>query len=194
MNIPSVVAWPLTAAFLALTVPCVGRLVRLDYGRLGGGARQSDLAWLLMMLAMVAMVSPVGGPIPVAGWQALFVLCAGWFAVRAFRRVTTGAGDGGAHHAVASAGMLYMLVAMPHDESAHDLFVPMSAAGDPATFGWPAVAVVAAAYFAVDGGRAALSGLRAAGHGEGPPRGSGSRALCRAAMGLGMGYMFLTGL
>ncbi|MFD2396128.1 DUF5134 domain-containing protein [Prauserella oleivorans] len=78
MQIPAI-GWALTVAFLALTLPCVSRLVRLDYARLGAGVRHIDLAGLLMTLAMVAMVSPVGGPIPIAGWQALFLLTAGWF-------------------------------------------------------------------------------------------------------------------
>ena len=34
---------------------------------------------------MVAMLSPVGGPIPAAGWQAVLVLTAGWFAFSAWR-------------------------------------------------------------------------------------------------------------
>ena len=79
------VGWLLTLVFAGLVWPCVSRLVRLDYVRLGRGVRNGDLVELLLVVAMVAMLSPVGGPIPAAGWQAILVLTTGWFAVAWWR-------------------------------------------------------------------------------------------------------------
>ncbi|PXY30618.1 DUF5134 domain-containing protein [Prauserella flavalba] len=192
MQIPGMVAWVLTAAFLLLTLPCVLRLVRLDYVRLGNGVRHIDLAGLLMTLAMVAMVSPVGAPVPVPGWQALFLLTAGWFLAGAVRGRTA---DGvcrrcDLHHALAAVAMLYMLTAMPH--GGHGTW-PTMVTGDVGGLAWPVVAGLAAAYFSFDGIQAGVRGLRARGRGT-LPEGFGSRTLCRAVMGLGMGYMFVAAL
>lgn len=57
-----VVDWALTAVFAALALPCVLRLVRLDYRRLGSPVRHGDLAELLLVVAMVAMVSRSAAP------------------------------------------------------------------------------------------------------------------------------------
>src|SRR6266496_5120795 len=80
-GVRTAVDWFLTVVFVVLALPCVLRLVRLDYVRLGQGVRNGDLAELLLVVAMVAMVSPVGGPIPAAGWLAVLALTVGWFAV-----------------------------------------------------------------------------------------------------------------
>ncbi|MBK1788683.1 DUF5134 domain-containing protein [Prauserella cavernicola] len=196
MGIPGSVAWLLTGAFLLLTLPCVLRLVRLDYVRLGGGVRQIDLAALLMTLAMVAMVSPVGAPVPVPGWQALFLLTAGWFLVGAVRgRRAEGVCRGcDLHHALSAVAMLYMLTAMPH--GGHGTWPTMVAGDDPASLAWPVVAVLAAVYFAVDGVRAGVRALHTVRGGAAAslPEGFGSRTLCRVVMGLGMGYLFAAAL
>lgn len=212
--------WVLTAVFAALVLPCVLRLVRLDYARLGHGVRHGDLAELLLVVAMVAMFSPVGGPIPAAGWQAVLLLTTGWFAVAWWRNRTC------AHHALSSAAMLYMVTAMPHAGD-HGPWLTMPAMD--ARLALPLVAVVAAGYFVVDaawsgvlvvrgsvaagsggagsaavrsgsvaaaavGAGSAAVGSAAAG-GSGPPgavgSGQASRAVCRAVMGAGMGYMLL---
>jgi hypothetical protein len=178
-----VVDWTLTAVFAALALPCVLRLVRLDYGRLGLPVRHGDLAELLLVVAMVAMLSPVGGPIPAAGWQAVLALTAGWFAVAWWRGRA-----GCAHHAVSAAAMLYMVTAMPHDGMAHGPWLTMSTMDS--RLALPLVAVAAAGYFVAD---AAWSGVgavrRSAVTSAGP--GQASRAVCRAAMGAGMGYLLL---
>ncbi|MGW4062284.1 DUF5134 domain-containing protein, partial [Amycolatopsis sp. NPDC004747] len=139
--------WVLTAVFAALVLPCVLRLVRLDYARLGRGVRHGDLAELLLVVAMVAMFSPVGGPIPAAGWQAVLLLTTGWFAVAWWRNRTC------AHHALSAAAMLYMVTAMPHAGD-HGPWLTMPAMD--ARLALPLVAVVAAGYFVVD---AAWSGV-----------------------------------
>lgn len=180
-----VVDWALTALFAVLALPCVLRLVRLDYGRLGHGVRHGDLAELLLVVAMVAMLSPVGGPIPAAGWQAVLVLTAGWFAAAWWRGRT-----GCAHHALSAVAMLYMVTAMPHAGMVHGPWLTMSTMD--ARVALPVVAVAAAGYFVAD---AAWSGaLVVRGSGAAAAQaGSGhaSRAVCRAVMGAGMGYLLL---
>jgi hypothetical protein len=185
-----VVDWALTALFAVLALPCVLRLVRLDYARLGPGIRHGDLAELLLVVAMVAMLSPVGGPIPAAGWQAVLALTAGWFAAAWWR----GAREC-AHHALSAAAMCYMVTAMPHADLDHGPWLTMATMGS--RLALPLVAVAAAGYFVVDAvwsGLLALRGPVVAG----PPASAGtpgsgqtSRALCRVAMGAGMSYLLL---
>lgn len=172
-----VLGWLLTAVFAALALPCVRRLVRLDYP--SRGVRNGDLADLLLLLAMVAMLSPVGGPIPMAGWQALLVLTAAWFGVAWWR------GRGSAHppcghHAVSALAMLYMLSAMPG--TGHGPWLTMSTMDLKA---WPLVALAAGAYFVFDAARTGVVAVRTAP----APAGVGSRAFCRTVMGAGMGYL-----
>ncbi|MEV6627033.1 DUF5134 domain-containing protein [Amycolatopsis sp. NPDC051106] len=177
-----VVDWALTAVFAALALPCVLRLVRLDYQRLGPGVRHGDLAELLLVVAMVAMLSPVGGPIPAAGWQAVLVLTAGWFAVAWWRNRAC------AHHALSAAAMLYMVTAMPHGGTAHGPWLTMATMD--ARLALPLVAVAAAGYFVLDAARAGVLVVRGSAVAAGGP-GQASRAVCRAVMGAGMGYMLL---
>jgi hypothetical protein len=177
-----VVDWALTAVFAALALPCVLRLVRLDYARLSHGVRHGDLAELLLVVAMVAMLSPVGGPIPAAGWQAVLVLTAGWFAVAWWRGRT-----GCAHHALSAASMLYMVTAMPHDGMTHGPWLTMSTMD--ARLALPVVAVAAAGYFVIDAARTGVLVVRAPA--VTAESGHASRAMCRAVMGAGMGYLLL---
>jgi hypothetical protein len=124
--------WLFTAAFLAIACYCVARLVVAarapeEYPR---RHRALDVAHVLMALGMAAMLSPVGGPFPMAAWETVFLLMTVWFTVSWWR--SRGAEDSqdavdavdadwhggwhgtGLHHALASAAMLYMLMAMPH--------------------------------------------------------------------------------
>ncbi|VVJ16922.1 Uncharacterised protein [Amycolatopsis camponoti] len=177
-----VLDWALTAVFATLALPCVLRLVRLDYARLGSPVRHGDLAELLLVIAMVAMLSPVGGPIPAAGWQAVLVLTTGWFAVAWWRGRT-----GCAHHALSAAAMLYMVTAMPHTAMAHGPWLTM---GSSARLALPLVAVAAAGYFVLDAARTGVLAVRgSAVMSDGA--GQASRAVCRVVMGAGMGYLLL---
>lgn len=148
------VDWALTAVFAALVLPCVLRLVRLDYVRLGHGVRHGDLAELLLVVAMVAMFSPVGGPIPAAGWQAVLALTTGWFAVAWWRRRDC------AHHALSAAAMFYMVTAMPHHGVDHGPWLTMSTMD--ARLALPLVAVAAAGYFVLDAARTGVLAVRTA--------------------------------
>ncbi|NIH79538.1 DUF5134 domain-containing protein [Amycolatopsis viridis] len=186
MHIPAALAWSLTVAFALLAVPSLARLVRRDALTTTPDTRQMDLAELLMVLAMLAMVSPLGGPIPAAGWQAILVLTAGWFLVAALR----GRRCCALHHLVSAAAMLYMITAMPGH---HEHGPWLSMAGHPVKLAWPVLALAAIAYFAVDSVRAGLLGVRWA-RTESLRDHRASRQVCRALMGAGMAYMLVTGL
>jgi hypothetical protein len=185
MSGPDFIAWTLTAVFAALVLPCVRRLVRLDYGRLGAAVRNGDLAELLLVVAMVAMLSPVGGPIPAAGWQAVLALTAGWFAVSWWKGRRSGHAACG-HHAVSAAAMLIMVTFMPHSEVSHGPWLVMSGPGPTPALWLSLVFGAVAAYFAVDAVRAGILAARG-------DSGAGqvSRRVCRVVMGLGMGYMLV---
>ncbi|MGW4488159.1 DUF5134 domain-containing protein [Amycolatopsis sp. NPDC004368] len=185
MTTPVLLAWLLTAVFAVLALPCVLRLVRLDYARLGSGVRHGDLAELLLVVAMVAMISPVGGPIPAAGWQAVFALTAAWFGF-AWWRGRGGGVPGCGHHALSAAAMLYMVTAMPHDGMTHGPWLTMSSMDT--RLALPVLAVLGAVYFVADAARSGVVALRLR---EGATPGSTSRTVCRAVMGAGMGYLLL---
>jgi hypothetical protein len=84
--------------------------------------------------------------------------------------------------------MFYMVTAMPHGGPGHGPWLTMSAMDS--RLALPLVAVVAAGYFVVDAawsGVLVVRGSAVAGAGSGHV----SRAVCRAAMGAGMGYLLL---
>jgi hypothetical protein len=114
-------AWLATAAFLAVAAYCVARLVAAARApeTYQGCHRAVDVAHVLMAVGMAAMVSPVGGPLPMAAWQTVFLLMAAWFAGSWWRTRGTDTWHGGwhgseLHHALAAVAMLYMLTATPH--------------------------------------------------------------------------------
>src|SRR5437764_13653976 len=182
MHIPVVVAWSLIVLFAVLAVPAVHRLAE---GAATWNARETDLTELLMVVAMVAMVSPLGGPIPAAGWQAVLVVTAGWFLVAAIR----GRRCCATHHAVVAAVMLYMVSAMPHHEMSHGPWLTMSEMGS-AHLAFPALAMAAAVYFAYDTvrvGRRAMRNARTAG----TRHATVVRPAARAAMGTAMAYLLV---
>ncbi|RJQ83563.1 DUF5134 domain-containing protein [Amycolatopsis panacis] len=184
VNLP--LAWSFTVLCALLALPCVLRLVRLDYVRLGPGVRAGDLAELLLVIAMVAMLSPVGGPIPAAGWQAVLGLTVGWLGVSWWRERRSCQPSGCGHHALSALAMLYMVSAMPQHGAAHGPWLTMSTMDT--GLAWPAAAVLAA-YFAADALRAGAQAMRL--RGTEPLPGHASRTWCRAAMGAGMGYLLL---
>jgi hypothetical protein len=185
MHIPVGLAWTLVVLFAVLVVPSVSRLVRAEPGRLAWAARETDLTELLMALAMVAMVSPLGGPIPAAGWAAVLALAAGWFLVAAFRRRRCCA----VHHAVVAAAMLYMIIAMPGQHADHGPWLTMSGMGT-ARLAFPALAVVAGAYFGYDAVRVGTRAARNA-RTAGVKDATVVRPVCRSVMGAAMAYLFV---
>ncbi|WP_163505811.1 DUF5134 domain-containing protein [Fodinicola acaciae] len=168
------IEWVWTLAFLAVAGHCVARL---SVVRDGGAARTHWVADAVMAAGMAAMVSPVGGPIPLAGWETAFVVALGWSLVAACRSEPLL----WLRQAVAAAAMLYMLVTT----GTHHGQV-MS--------GPPVVSVLLAAYFLAVAGWSMLPvvGLRAAVAGGatgvlGPRVVSG----CEVVMAAGMAVMLL---
>lgn len=148
-------------------------------------SRLDEAVELLMGLGMLAMVSPVGGPVPLAGWQALFAVAAVglgalWLLRRRLQLRATRCG----HHAVMAAAMLYMLAAMTHGHTA-DPWLTMAGHTGALPF-WPLAAAVLA-YTAAD---AAVNFVRAArasaGYGV---NGARARAVTRMAGSAAMGGM-----
>ncbi len=75
--------------------------------------RASDAAHLLMGAGLAAMLTPLGDPIPRAGWEALFCLVVGWSLVATLRERERSQRPMWARHAVAGITMIYMFAAMP---------------------------------------------------------------------------------
>jgi hypothetical protein len=184
MHIPVAVAWTLVVLFAVLVVPSVSRLAHADPGRVRWAARETDLTELLMALAMVAMVSPLGGPIPAAGWEAVLAVATAWFLVAALRRRRCCA----VHHTVVTAAMLYMIVAMPAHHGDHGPWLTMSGMGT-ARPAFPALAALAALYFGYDAVRVGTRAVRNA-FTAGMTDTTVVRPVCRSVMGVVMAYLF----
>ncbi|MFI5610757.1 DUF5134 domain-containing protein [Amycolatopsis sp. NPDC051903] len=150
-------SWLLSAAFAALAWPPLHRLSRFT-----PGSRADDAVELLLCLAMIAMTSPVGGPVPAAGWEAVLLITLGRSLVS--RRL---------HHTASAATMLFMFTAMPMSMSGeHGPWLTMPAL----TRGWwTPVCYAAAAWFLYEAARSVPSW-----------RLDATRGLCRTGMSLGM--------
>ncbi len=200
----SLLRWTSTVAFLAVAGYCVARLVAAARApaEYRGCHRAVDVAHVLMGVGMAAMASPVGGPLPMAAWQTVFLLMTAWFVGSWVQERRSGSAGwhggwhgGGLHHAVAAVAMVYMLTAMPHGDGHRSA---------PWLDGWagtgmalPLVGWVLAAYFLTSAtvlvvrtgwpapalaGPAGLPAVLVA------PR---VTATCQAAMALGNGYLLL---
>lgn len=149
-------SWLGTAAFLAVAGYCVARLVAAARTpeTYPGRHRAVDVAHVLMAVGMAAMLSPVGGPLPMAAWQTVFLLMTAWFA-GSWWQSRGAARDGwhggwhgnGLHHALAAAAMLYMLTAMPHGGHTGAPWLAGGLGPGMAGMALPVVGWVLAAYF-----------------------------------------------
>jgi hypothetical protein len=200
--------WSATVAFLTIAGYCVARLAAAHRAPDGypGRHRAVDLAHVLMGVGMAAMASPVGGPLPQAGWLTVFLLLAVWFAgswwrTRRFGRSETddlGWHTGGLHHAVGALAMLYMLAAMPHAGHDQSPWLMGHGAGHLdagmalPVLGWTLVAYFLVASLLVIVRTDWRTAPRAAG-GTAPPilRAPRLTATCEATMALGNGFLLL---
>jgi hypothetical protein len=200
---PDWLRWTLTALFLAVAAYCVTRLARARHvpALYRGHHRATDVGHGMMSAGMAVMCSPVGGPVPVAGWQTVFLVTTAWFAGSWFRRQRhtpepIGWHGGNLHHAVAGLAMLYMLTAMPsgggHD---HGLAQPWVPAMHDAHLALPLVAWLFAGYFVLHATQLSPGLLRSVPVGDTPlptvltaPR---LAASCQVFMALGMSYMLV---
>ena len=187
-------------AFLAVAGYCVARLAAAHRlrARYPGCHRALDIAHLVMALGMAVMCSPVGGPVPAAGWQTAYLLIAVWFLGSAWgsrrsdvRPEPIGWHGGGLHHAAAAVAMLYMITVGPHD--ARRMAAPWMGAHQVAP-GLPLLGWIFAGSFV---GCAILLGQRV---GWPAPGGTGLPAIllapriaagCQVTMAIGMTYMII---
>lgn len=147
--------WALTACFAVLAVPPAMRLVR---GHPTAALRcqvnpGDEAADLLMALGMLAMVSPLGAPVPLAGWLAVFGLAAAWSAAE-WTRVRLRPNPTApcvapqcGHHAVMAGAMLLMFAAMTGHVGADPW---LTAAAHPAAAGPTTVVALLATYSFAD--------------------------------------------
>ena len=199
---PDWLRWTLTLLFVAVAAYCVSRLALARHvpALYRGCHRATDVGHGMMCAGMAVMCSPVGGPVPVAGWQTAFLVSTSWFAGSWFRRrrtATEGIGwhGGGLHHAVAGLAMLYMLTAMPSGEGHHMMAQPWVPAMHESNLALPVVAWAFAVYFVVHATVIGVGLLR-------PAMPSDNRlpailtaprltVACQVFMALGMSYMLV---
>ena len=105
------------AVMLAVAALSAVRLAAARPWRRGGVVIDTDVAHLLLAIAMSGMLTPRLSTAPERGWEVIFGLLAAWFAVRVTRDARRSglralAGGHCAPHLVHSASMLYMALAM----------------------------------------------------------------------------------
>lgn len=195
------IRWTLTIAFLAVAAYCVVRLAKARHvpTLYRGCHRVVDVGHGVMSAGMGVMCSPVGGPVPVAGWQTVFLLTTAWFLGSWWRQtysrtamVPIGWHGGCLHHAVAGLAMFYMLTAMP---TGHHAAAPWVPAMPDNHLALPLVSWLFAGYFLL---HATVLGPRLvrpvpAGDTRLPAILTASRlaAACQVFMALGMTYMLV---
>jgi hypothetical protein len=151
--------WTLTLLFIAVGAYCVSRLAHARHvpGLYRGCHRATDVGHGMMCAGMAVMCSPVGGPVPVAGWETVFLVSTSWFAGSWFRERQTrvaaegiGWHGGGLHHAIAGLAMFYMLAAMPRSGGhSHGMSAPWVPAMNDVDLALPIIGWTFAAYFVV---------------------------------------------
>jgi len=194
VDAPAPVLWVLSAVLVAAAVPGVYRLVaahpeaevRCQVNR------ADEAAELLVCVGMLAMVSPLGGPIPLAGWRAVYLvavvgLAAHWLWRRRAAAVSCAPSRCG-HHAVMAAVMLYMLAGMTQ----HGGDPWLTLAGHGGSLGLGPLAVAVLAYCVVDVVLAARRVARAAGESGPVLFGTRAREGTRAVTSAAMGGMLVT--
>jgi hypothetical protein len=192
--------WLGTAVFVAVAGYCVARLVAAARTpeAYPGRHRAVDVAHVLMAVGMAAMLSPVGGPLPMAAWQTVFLLLTAWFAGSWWQ--SRGADDrwhggwhgNGLHHALGAAAMLYMLTAMPHSGHAGAPWLAGGLGPDMTGLALPVVGWVLAAYFLASA--VVLVRWRSPAGPDGLPAlitAPGAMTACQTTMAAGTGVMLV---
>ncbi len=196
--------WVLTLLFVAVAAYCVIRLSQARHvpAIYRGCHRATDVGHGMMCAGMAVMCSPVGGPVPVAGWQTAFLVSTSWFAGSWFRERRTrvaaegiGWHGGGLHHAIAGLAMLYMLTAMPTGAGHHGMSSPWVPAMPDTDLALPVVGWTFAVYFVVHATALGTRLLRPAGPSDNrlpailtAPR---LTVACQVFMAVGMSYMLV---
>jgi hypothetical protein len=107
----------LAAVMVVVAVVSAARLVAARPWRPGSVVIDTDVAHLLMAIAMAGMLTPSLRTLPVPVWEVIFGLMTAWFAVRVVvdaraNGVRALAGGHCAPHLVHSGSMLYMFLAL----------------------------------------------------------------------------------
>jgi hypothetical protein len=105
------------ALMLAVAAVSAARLAAARPWQRGSLVIDTDIAHLLMAIAMAGMLAPSLSTLPAAAWEVIFGLLTAWFAVRVVidaqaNGVRALAGGHCAPHLVHSAAMLYMFLAL----------------------------------------------------------------------------------
>jgi uncharacterized protein DUF5134 len=105
------------ALMLAVAAVSAARLAVARPWQSGSVVTDTDIAHLLMAIAMAGMLVPDLRTLPDAAWEVVFAVMTAWFACRVIRdaRVNGGRALAGGHcapHLVHSAAMLYMFLAL----------------------------------------------------------------------------------
>lgn len=186
----------LAALMLAVAAVSAARLAAAPPWR--RGEADTDLAHLLMAIAMAGMLAPGLTTLPDTAWAAIFAVMTAWFAWRVWRDARTNgvralAGGHCAPHLAHSAAMLYMFLALAAPAGGH----AMGGMGGSAmgTLAHPTVAfaftMILAGYSVWDLDR--LSSRRyglVAGTGA-LLRSPGTTVGCRVVMGVTMAFMLV---
>lgn len=194
MDAPAPVLWAMSVVLATAAVPCVYRLVNAARGEpLSCRVNRADeAAELLLCVGMLAMVSPLGGPVPLAGWRAVYVVAVGGLAAlwifhrRAATASCTPSRCG--HHVVMAAAMLYMLAGMTQHDGGPWLTLAGHGGSLPV---WPLAAALLA-YCAVDAALSAWRVVRAEGESGPVLFGTRAREGPRAVTSAAMGGMLVT--
>jgi len=106
----------LMLAVAAVSAARVAAVCAVRGWRHGAVIADTDVAHLLMAVAMAGMLAPGLGILPSAGWETVFALLAVWFAIRVLadagrNGIRALAGGHCAPHLVHSGSMLYMFLA-----------------------------------------------------------------------------------
>jgi hypothetical protein len=174
MHEPAVLSWLLALLTTTTGVLCLLRL----RGRGGHGVCSSDAAEAAMALGTAAMIT-LGDRLPASLWAALFGLLGAAALTAALDRRAGGRRAHRLHHAVGSAAMAYMALAMRAPEPHPGMVMSM---------GLPPLTGLLLLYF---GSYALWSGSRLLTVGGAAADGDPVPQACRLAMGVGMFAMLL---
>lgn len=132
MAVPEWARWVLTATLAGVTVTCLLRLIS-SHGRRPAGVpgRHEDVGQVVMGVSMIAMVLSWTDVLPTPLWVLLFGAQAIGFGALLLRGSPAAAGHENwnyTHHVMASAAMVYMVVAMTGPTMTGMATAPLAAA------------------------------------------------------------------